>query len=50
MQDMLQNKMQVETVNFRVSTVNVRLGSKLLNLAKTAEISEGLIKTRVSST
>ena len=34
----------------KVSTVNVRLGSKLLNLTKTAEISEGWIKTRVSST
>ena len=33
-----------------VSTVNLRLGSKLLSFAKTAEISEGLIETSVSST
>ena len=30
--------------------VNLRLESKLLNLAKAAEVLEGLIKTRVSST
>ena len=33
-----------------VSTVNLRIGSKLLSFAKTAELSQGLIKTSVSST